>query len=108
MNAIGFFTRRLLWQFGLKQERHRWSAVTRETQFLAEAQDLLGKLAWPQCDKIDDLSGEYWQILDLDKRQQEMRDQSETLTSENEVAQEKLYEMLKIEWVLRLFLRATF
>ena len=93
MNAIGFFTRRLLWQFGLKQERHRWSAVTRETQFLAEAQDLLGKLAWPQCDKIDDLSGEYWQILDLDKRQQEMRDQSETLTSENEVAQEKLYEI---------------
>jgi chromosome segregation ATPase len=93
MNAIGFFMRRLLWQFGIKQERHRWSAVTRETQFLAEAQDLLGKLAWPKCDEIDDLSGEYWQILDLDKRQQEMRDQSEKLTSENEAAQERLYEI---------------
>lgn len=85
--------RRLLWQFGIKQERHRWSAVTRETQFLAEAQDLLGKLAWPKCDEIEDLSGEYWQILDLDKRQQEMRDQSEKLTSDNEAAQEKLYEI---------------
>jgi DNA repair exonuclease SbcCD ATPase subunit len=93
MNAIGFFMRRLLWQFGIKQERHRWSAVTRETQFLAEAQDLLGKLAWPLCEGIEDLSGEYWQILDLDKRQQEMRDQSERLTSENEAAQEKLYEI---------------
>lgn len=93
MNAIGFFMRRLAWQFGIKHERNRWSAVTRETQFLAEAQDLLGKLAWPVCDEIDDLSGEYWQIRDLDKRQQEMRDLSEHLTNENEVAQEKLYEI---------------
>lgn len=85
--------RRLLWQFGIKQERHRWSAVTRETQLLAEAQDLLGKLAWPLCDEIDDLSGEYWQILDLDKRQTDMRDESERMTSANEAAQEKLYEI---------------
>ncbi len=93
MNAIGFFTRRLLWQFGIRQERQRWSTVTRETQFLAEAQDLLGKLAWPHCDQIEDLSGEYWQILDLDKRQQDMRDLSEQLTNDNETAQEKLYEI---------------
>jgi chromosome segregation ATPase len=93
MNAAGFFMRRLLWQFGIKQERHRWSAVTRETQLLAEAQDLLGKLAWPQCDQIEDLSGEYWQILDLDKRQSQMRDESERMTSDNEGAQEKLYEI---------------
>jgi chromosome segregation ATPase len=93
MNAIGFFMRRLAWQFGIKQERNRWSAVTRETQLLAEAQDLLGKLAWPLCDEIEDLSGEYWQILDLDKRQQDMRDQSENLTTDNEAAQEKLYEI---------------
>lgn len=93
MNAIGFFMRRLAWQFGLRHERHRWSAVTRETQLLAEAQDLLGKLAWPHCDKIDELSGEYWQILDLDNRQQELRDQSEALTNENELAQERLYDI---------------
>jgi chromosome segregation ATPase len=67
--------------------------VTRETQLLAEAQDLLGKLAWPKCDQIDDLSGEYWQILDLDKRQNDMRDESERMTSDNESAQEKLYEI---------------
>jgi chromosome segregation ATPase len=93
MNAIGFFMRRLAWQFGIKKERNRWSAVTRETQLLAEAQDLLGKLAWPMCNEIDDLSGEYWQILDLDKRQQEMRDLSEQLTNDNEASQEKLYEI---------------
>lgn len=93
MNALGFFVRRLAWQFGIKQERNRWSAVTRETQLLAEAQDLLGKLAWPLCDDIEDLSGEYWQILDLDKKQQDMRELSEHLTAENEVAQDKLYEI---------------
>ena len=85
--------RRLLWQFGIKHERHRWSAVTRETQLLAEAQDLLGKLAWPLCDQIDDLSGEYWQVLDLDKRQNDMREESERMTSDNEASQEKLYEI---------------
>lgn len=85
--------RRLAWQFGIKQEKHRWSAVTRETQLLAEAQDLLGKLAWPLCDEIEDLSGEYWQILDLDRRQQDMRDLSEQLTNENDAGQEKLYEI---------------
>jgi chromosome segregation ATPase len=85
--------RRIVWQFGIKQERNRWSAVTRETQLLAEAQDLLGKLAWPLCDEIEDLSGEYWQIRDLDRRQQEMRELSEHLTNENEAAYEKLYEI---------------
>lgn len=91
MNVAGFFMRRLLWQFGIKQERHRWSAVTRETQLLAEAQDLLGKLAWSLCDGIDDLSGEYWLILDLDKRQSDMRDESDRTASENKAAQERLY-----------------
>ena len=46
MNAIGFFIGRFAWQLGLRMERARWNSVTRETQLLAETQDLLGRLAW--------------------------------------------------------------
>lgn len=91
MNALGFFMRRLAWQFGIKQERARWSAVTRETQLLAEAQDLLGKLAWPSMEQVDEVSGEYWQLSDLDERQKKMIAESERLTEENEEAKDRLY-----------------
>ena len=83
--------RRLALQFGIKQERARWSAVTRETQLLAEAQDLLGKLAWPSMERIEEMSGEYWQLKDLDERQAAMVAVSERLEVENDEAQDRLY-----------------
>ncbi|MDB6070568.1 MAG: hypothetical protein JWL81_1739 [Verrucomicrobiales bacterium] len=91
MNAIGFFIGRFAWQLGLRMERARWNAVTRETQLLAEAQDLLGKLAWPHIDSIERLSGEFWQLSDLQKQQHEFREKSAQLTAENEIAQDRLY-----------------
>ncbi len=91
MNAIGFFLGRFAWQLGLRRERARWNAVTRETQQLAEAQDLLGKLAWPATESIERLSGDYWQLTDLQTQQQQLRAQSDQLTTENETAQDRLY-----------------
>ena len=91
MNAIGFFLGRFAWQLGLRRERVRWNAVTRETQQLAEAQDLLGKLSWPATAPIERLSGEYWQLTDLQSQQQQLRAQSDQLTTENETAQDRLY-----------------
>jgi chromosome segregation ATPase len=91
MNAAGFFMHRLAWQFGFKGERARWSAVTRETQLLAEAQDLLGKMAWDGMENIDEMSGEYWQLRDLSDQQNQMREASDRLIAENEAAQDRLY-----------------
>lgn len=93
MNALGFFVRRMAWQFGIKRERARWSAMTRETQLLAEAQDILGKNAWPAVEQIEDLSGEFWQLRDLDQQQGAMRETLDRLNTENEEAQEKLYKI---------------
>lgn len=90
MNAFGFFLRRLAWQFGVRGERKRWNSVTKETQILSEAQDLLGRLAWRDTDKIDDLTGEYWQIKDLDNQQAKMRAQSEQLLGKIEELKEQL------------------
>ena len=85
--------RRLAWQFGVKGERARWGAVTRETQLLAEAQDLLGKLSWPGLEKVDDISGEYWILRDLDTQQQTLRDTVERMINENDGAQDTLYDI---------------
>lgn len=92
MNAFGFFLGRFAWQLGLSMERARWNAVTRETQQLAETQDLLGKLAWPGTEGIERLSGEFWQIMDLHRQQEDLRATSEALVVENEAAQERLYQ----------------
>lgn len=79
MNAFGFFLRRVAWQFGIRAERHCWSKVSRETQILTEAQDLLGRLCWRKADKIEDLTGEYWQLKDLDDQQEKLRVRSDEM-----------------------------
>lgn len=91
MNAFGFFVARVAWQVGLRRERLRWNSVTRETQMLAETQDMLGRLAWPSMGGVDLMSGEYWQLRDFHDQQDELRVTSERLTRENEEGQEKLY-----------------
>ena len=93
MNALGFFIGRFAWQLGITLERARWNAVTRETQQLAETQDLLGKLAWPATSSVERLSGEFWQITDLHQQQQELRSASGQLTSENDIAQDRLFSL---------------
>lgn len=93
MNALGFFIGRFAWQVGITMERARWNAVTRETQQLAETQDLLGRLAWPSTDAVERLSGEFWQLTDLHKQQQALRAESEQLTAENDIAQDRLYKI---------------
>lgn len=91
MNAFGFFVRRIAAQFGFRGERSLWGAVNRETQILGEAEDLLGRLAWTDVRDIDELSGEYWQILDLDRQQQELRQASREADERNQQLREKLY-----------------
>ena len=54
MNAFGYFFHRIGLKLGLLSERHRWGAINRETQILSEAEDLLGRLAWPDVKDIDD------------------------------------------------------
>jgi chromosome segregation ATPase len=93
MNAFGFFLRRIAWQFGLKRERQRWGAVNRETQILSEAEDLLGRLAWKDVKGIDELSGEYWQILDIDQQQEKIREETRVTDAECEQLREQLEEI---------------
>ena len=78
---------------GILSERHRWGAINRETQILSEAEDLLGRLAWPDVKDIDDLSGDYWQIRDLDQQQDMLRQASLSADERNEQLRESLYDI---------------
>ena len=93
MNAFGYFFHRIGLKLGLLSERHRWGAINRETQILSEAEDLLGRLAWPDVKDIDDLSGEYWQIRDLDQQQEMLRQASLSADERNEQLRESLYDI---------------
>jgi len=93
MNALGYYFHRLRARLGFHSERHRWAAINRETQILSEAEDLLGRLAWQDVKEVDDLSGEYWQIRDLDQQQQALREQSQQADERNESLRDKLHEM---------------
>jgi len=93
MNAFGYFLHRLGARLGLGNERHRWTAINRETQILSEAEDLLGRLAWPDVKDLDELSGEYWQIRDIEQQQQALRQQSQDADERNESLKEQLHAM---------------
>lgn len=93
MNAFGFFFRQLSSKFGFRSERQYWGAINRETQILSEAEGLLGRLAWPDVENIDDLSGEYWQIRDLDRQQQLLREETKTADEKNNALKEELYRL---------------
>lgn len=93
MNALGYFLHRLGSRLGFRSERHRWASINRESQILTEAEDLLGRLAWPDVKEVDDLSGEYWQIRDLEQQQDALREQSQEADARNEALKEKLEEM---------------
>jgi chromosome segregation ATPase len=64
--------------------------VTRETQILSEAQDLLGRLSWQQAGKIDELTGEFWQLKDKDDQQAKLRAESENLLAKVDGMKEQL------------------
>lgn len=93
MNAFGFFVARIAWQVGIRRERARWAAVTRESQMLAETQDMLGRMAWPHMENVEMVSGEYWQLRDCHDQQDELRTVSERLTRESECDQERVYKL---------------
>jgi DNA repair exonuclease SbcCD ATPase subunit len=91
MNAFGYFLHRCGARLGIGAERHRWAAINRETQILTEAEDLLGRLAWPDVKDIEELSGEYWQIRDLEQQQESLRQQSQEADERNETLKDRLH-----------------
>ncbi len=73
MNLIGFQLSRAARFFGFASQRRRHACMLRETQFLNEAVDLLGRSAWQDAGEIEDLAAEFWQIKNAEREQRELR-----------------------------------
>jgi chromosome segregation ATPase len=93
MNAFGYVYRRVLWQFGIKRVKKRWEVANKELQVLKEAEDLLGRVAWREADDVDELTGEFWQLRNIEGQEQELENEIERLTDENEGLEDEIFDL---------------
>lgn len=93
MNALGYVYRRVLWQFGIKRVKKRWEIANKELQVLKEAEDLLGRVAWREADDVDELTGEFWQLRNIEGQEQELENEIERLTDENEGLEDEIFDL---------------
>ena len=84
MNAIGFAIRRVARSFGLKNEMNRRLAITRELQLLAEAEAILGQVAWADSENIQEIAEEFYQVRDYEIEAGELRKEIRNLEREND------------------------
>ncbi len=93
MNAFGYVYRRVLWQFGIKRAKKRWEVANRELQLLKEAEDLLGRVAWRDADEVDELTGEYWQLKNIESQEEQLNAEIERLENENEELEDQIFDI---------------
>ncbi|HUF63188.1 MAG TPA: hypothetical protein VMN36_14015 [Verrucomicrobiales bacterium] len=84
MNAFGYIVRRTFWQLGYKRQKRRWRAANTELQYLKQAEDLLGKIAWKDVEEVEELTGEYWQLKDIEKQQEQLQVRIDELERQND------------------------
>ena len=84
MNAIGFAIRRVARSFGIKNEMNRRMAITRELQLLAEAEAILGRVAWGDSENIQEIAEEFYQVRDYEIEAKQLRREIRLLEREND------------------------
>ena len=88
MNSFGYLFHQFAARFGLVSTRSYLRNATEEAVLLAEAQVLLGKLAWKDLEDVDDISTEYWNLRELQREQ----DSTQTKLSDFTKSQNALME----------------
>ena len=67
MTSTRYFIARVAQAFGYMRKAHRMSDAAREMHLLRDAEANLGYAIWENCDKIENLSSEYWNLRRLKK-----------------------------------------
>ena len=93
MNAFGYVYRRVLWQFGIKRAKKRWEVANRELQVLKEAEDLLGRVAWREADEVEELTGEFWQLRNIEGQELALNEEIDKLREENEDLEDQIFDI---------------
>ena len=93
MNAVGYVYRRVLWQFGIKRAKRRWEMANRELQILKEAEDLLGRVAWRDADEVEELTGEFWQLKNIEGQEENLRTEIQRLKEQSEDLEDQIFDI---------------
>ena len=88
MNRLEYFARRAAAKLGVVAPRLYLRNASEESILLKEAETLIGKLAWRELEKVEELTNEYWRIRQLDSEQNKLREEIETTTEEMKRVQE--------------------
>ena len=88
MNRLEYFARRAAAKLGVVAPRLYLRNASEESILLKEAETLIGKLAWRELEKVEELTNEYWRIRQLDSEQNKLREENETTTEEMKRVQE--------------------
>ena len=93
MNATGYIVRRILWQFGIKRARKRWEVANQELQILKEAEDLLGRVAWREANEVEELTGEFWQLKNIEGQEAQLTEEIERLREQSEDFEDQIFDI---------------
>ena len=86
MTRSRYFLAKLLSAFGIAPlDRYRTAAAF-EAHLLRDSAIIMGELAWPGLEEVDEISSEYWQLRKLSKARREIAAKLETLDQKLEEA----------------------
>lgn len=88
MNSFAYLFHQFAARTGIIPTRSYLRNATEEAILLAEAEVLLGKLAWQDIEHVEDISTEYWNLRELQREQNEAHEK----LIEGKSRQEKLME----------------
>ena len=88
MNRLEYIAKKLAARFGLVSPRQYLRNATEEGVLLYEAEILIGKMAWQELDKVEEMSSEYWRLRQLDSEQTKLEEEREAIKKTLEKAQD--------------------
>lgn len=81
MNTLEFIIRRAARAVGLCNERNHLRVASQQAQYLTEAEDLLGRIAWKDVEDVPELGEEYWKIKGMFAEQDKLKAEISELES---------------------------
>jgi len=72
MTRTRYFLARILLNFGLVRRTKRLTDAAYEMHLMQDGEELLGAFCWQEIEGIDDLSHEYWNLRQLNRKKKEV------------------------------------
>lgn len=81
MTAFGYVVARLLKSFGIARVENYRAAAAFESHLIRESEEVIGALVWKNCEEVEEISGEYWKLRKIEKKQRSLSERIQELFS---------------------------